>query len=91
MPMIIAAAVMMTGRKRVKPACKAASMAVSPAFMRSRAKLITSTLFAVATPMHIIAPVSAGTLTGVCVMKSIQTNHPVDGGVSDIEPVAIEE
>ena len=48
-------------------------MAVSPAFMRSRAKLITSTLLAVATPMHMMAPVRAGTLTVVCVRNSIQT------------------
>ena len=41
--------------------------------MRSRAKLTTSTLLAVATPMHMIAPVSAGTLTVVCVRNSIQT------------------
>ena len=40
---------------------------------RSRAKLTTSTLLAVATPMHMMAPVSAGTLTVVCVTKSIQT------------------
>jgi len=39
----------------------------------SRAKLITSTLFAVATPMHMIAPVSAGTDSVVCVANSIQT------------------
>ena len=30
-------------------------------------------LFAVATPMHMIAPVSAGTLSVVCVTNSIQT------------------
>src|SRR6266699_1966711 len=41
--------------------------------MRSRAKLTTSTLLAVATPMHMIAPVSAGTLTGVCDRNSIHT------------------
>ena len=38
----------------------------------SRAKLITSTLLAVATPMHMIAPVSAGTDSVVCVANSIQ-------------------
>ncbi len=73
MPMIMANAVMSTGRKRVNPACSAASNAVSPAFMRSRAKLTTSTLFAVATPMHMMAPVSAGTLTVVWVRNSIHT------------------
>ena len=50
MPMIMAKAVMRTGRSRVNPACSAASNALSPAFMRSRAKLTTNTLFAVATP-----------------------------------------
>ena len=30
-------------------------------------------LFAVATPMHMIAPVSAGTLSVVCVTNSIHT------------------
>jgi len=34
---------------------------------------MTSTLLAVATPMHMMAPVRAGTLTVVCVAKSIQT------------------
>ena len=63
--MIMASAVISTGRRRVNPACSAASMAVSPAFMRSRAKLITNTLLAVATPMHMMAPVRAGTLTVV--------------------------
>jgi hypothetical protein len=32
----------------------------------------TDTLLAVATPMHIIAPISAGTLKVVWVMKSVQ-------------------
>ena len=39
----------------------------------SFAKLTTRMLFAVATPMHMIAPVSAGTLIVVCVTNSIQT------------------
>ena len=34
---------------------------------------MTSTLLAVATPMHMIAPVNAGTDKGVCVANSIQT------------------
>ena len=34
---------------------------------------MTSTLLAVATPMHMIAPVSAGTESVVCVENSIQT------------------
>ncbi len=73
MPMIIASAVMSTGRNRVKPAVKAACSASSPASIRRRAKLTTSTLLAVATPMHVIAPISAGTLTGVWLRNSIQT------------------
>ena len=56
------------------PACSAACSGISPAFMRSRAKLTTRTLLAVATPMHMIAPVSAGTLTVVCG----EEQHPHD-------------
>ena len=44
-----------------------------PASSRSRAKLTTRMLLAVATPMHMIAPVSAGTDSVVPVMNSIQT------------------
>ena len=61
MPMIMASAVIRTGRKRVKPASSAALTASPVASKRSRAKLTTSMLLAVATPMHMIAPVSAGT------------------------------
>ena len=43
---------------------------------RSRAKLITSTLFAVATPMHMIAPVSAGTDS----VRERREQHPDDAG-----------
>ena len=46
---------------------------VGPAARRSRAKLITRMLFAVATPMHIIAPVSAGTERVVLLANNIQT------------------
>ncbi len=73
MPMIIASAVMRTGRKRVKPASTAASMALRPRASSSFAKLTTRMLFAVATPMHMIAPVSDGTLKVVCVRNSIHT------------------
>ena len=73
MPMIIASAVISTGRNRVLPASIAAVIASAPAAMRSRAKLITRMLFAVATPMHMIAPVSAGTESVVPVANSIQT------------------
>ena len=51
----------------------AAATASLPSAICSRAKLITSTLFAVATPMHMMEPVSAGTLTVVPVRNSIQT------------------
>ena len=61
MPMIIASAVISTGRNRVNPASIAAVNASAPSARRSRAKLTTRILFAVATPMHMIAPVSAGT------------------------------
>ncbi len=73
MPMIIASAVINTGRKRTKPASSAACAASPSSSSFSRAKLITSTLFAVATPMHMIAPVRAGTDSVVCVANSIQT------------------
>ena len=65
MPIIIDRAVISTGRKRVAPASMAAWIASPQAASRSRAKLTTSTLFAVATPMHMMAPVRAGTLSGV--------------------------
>ena len=54
MPMIIASAVIMTGRNRVDPASTAAFIASPVAASLSRAKEMTSTLFAVATPMHMI-------------------------------------
>ena len=73
MPMTIASAVISTGRKRVKPAATAASAAVSPAATCSFANATTRMLFAVATPMHMIAPVSDGTLIVVCDTNSIQT------------------
>ena len=69
--MIIASAVISTGRKRVDPASSAASAALA-ARKCSCAKLTTRMLFAVATPMHMMAPVSAGTLSVVCVRNSIQ-------------------
>ena len=73
MPMIIASAVMSTGRKRVKPASIAAVTASAPSASRSRAKLTTRMLLAVATPMHMIAPVKAGTESVVRVMNNVQT------------------
>ncbi len=41
-------------------------------------------LFAVATPMHMIAPVSAGTLSGVCTRKSIQTIPAIAAGSAEM-------
>src|SRR3984957_17145290 len=71
-PMTIANAVMSTGRKRVKPASYAACSGVAPWSSRSRAKLTTRILLAVATPIHMIAPVRAGTLKVVWVINNIQ-------------------
>ena len=59
--MTMASAVMITGRQRTNPASRAAAVASPSSASRSRAKLITSTELAVATPMHMMAPVSAGT------------------------------
>jgi hypothetical protein len=73
MPMIMASAVINTGLNRVAPASRAASTAFFPSSSCSRAKLTTRMLFAVATPMHMIAPVKAGTDRLVCVKNSIHT------------------
>ena len=72
-PIVIASAVISTGRKRTKPASIAAAVASPCSSKRSRAKLITNTLFAVATPIHMIAPVNAGTDNGVKVANNIHT------------------
>jgi hypothetical protein len=72
MPMIIASAVISTGRMRVAPASSAADSGGTPAASRSRAKDTSRMLLAVATPMVMIAPVSAGTLSVVPVRNSIQ-------------------
>jgi hypothetical protein len=61
MPMIIASAVMMTGTEADETGIERGARHRRSSARRSRAKEITSTLFAVATPMHMIAPVSAGT------------------------------
>ena len=71
--MIMASAVISTGRKRVTPASTAARMGSPVAASRSRAKLTTRIELAVATPMHMMAPVSAGTDRVVPVANSIQT------------------
>src|SRR5215475_7207944 len=56
MPIIMARAVIRTGRIRTKPACTAASRAFLPSCICSRAKETIKMLFAVATPMHMIEP-----------------------------------
>ncbi len=71
-PMIIASAVINTGRMRVAPASSAALTGPSPSPMRCRANETTRMLFAVATPMVMMAPVIAGTLKVVAVRNSIQ-------------------
>ena len=76
MPMIIASAVITTGRSRVTPASNAARVASPFSSRCSRAKLTTRMEFAVATPMHMIAPVSAGTDSGVPVANSIHAMPP---------------
>src|SRR5271166_626059 len=73
MPMIMASAVISTGRKRVNPASIAAVAESRPSARPSRAKLTSRMLFAVAMPMHMMAPVRAGTDRVVPVMNSIQT------------------
>ena len=70
-PMIIASAVISTGRNLVVAASTAATAALAPSASRSRAKLTTRIELAVATPMHMMAPVSAGTESVVWVANSI--------------------
>src|SRR5262249_25556007 len=65
MPTIIAAAVISTGRIRVRPASIAACRAVRPASCCSRAKVTSRMEFAEATPTAMIAPISDGTLSVV--------------------------
>ena len=68
MPTIIAAAVISTGRIRVRPAEIAASKALMPASCCSRAKVTSRIELAEATPTAMIAPISDGTLKVVPVM-----------------------
>src|SRR6185437_827888 len=72
MPINMAAAVISTGRMRLAPASSAAATGSIPRRRLSRAKLTTSTEFAVATPRLMIAPIKAGTLKVVCNTKSAQ-------------------
>src|SRR2546426_662769 len=64
MPMIMARAVMSTGRMRTKPASIAASRAFLPSSICSRANETIKMLLAVATPMHMIAPGKEGPFNG---------------------------
>src|SRR2546430_12357191 len=72
-PMIMASAVMQTGRSRTEPALRAASKAESPARRWSSAKVMSRTLFAVATPKAMMLPINDGTLNVVWVTNSIHT------------------
>ena len=58
---------------RIDPADRAALPASCPSFRWSLAKVTIRMLLEVATPMHMIAPISAGTLMVVPVRYSIQT------------------
>ena len=84
MPMIMASAVIKTGRRRMWPAAIAASIAVLPSRSCSLAKVIIRMLLAVATPTLAIAPIIDSTLKVVCVRNSIHkmpANAP--GNASD--------
>ncbi len=70
--MIIANAVINTGRTRVYPAATAACTAGMPSSICSRAKLTIRIELAVATPMHMTAPVNDGTLNVVRVSSRNQ-------------------
>ena len=68
----MASAVINTGRNRVAPASSAAASGDSPASSRSVANDTTKILLAVATPIVMMAPVNAGTLSVVPLKNSIQ-------------------
>src|SRR5580692_13532 len=80
MPIIMASAVMMTGLNRVVPASRAAFTASPWTSSLSLAKETTRMLLAVATPTHISAPMSAGTLSVVWVKKSMSTMPAMAAG-----------
>ncbi len=73
---------MMTGLNRVVPASRAAFTASPWINSLSLAKETTRMLLAVATPTHISAPMSAGTLSVVCVKKSMRTMPAMAAGKS---------
>ena len=68
----------------MNPAASAAPCAGTPSCSLSLAKLTTRMLLAVATPMHMIAPVSAGTLIVVCERKSSQTIPAMAAGSAEM-------
>ena len=84
MPIIMASAVMSTGRKRVKPASSAASAGLRPSSSCSLAKLTTRMLLAVATPMHMMQPVRAGTLIVVPVTNKSHTIPQIAAGSAEM-------
>src|SRR3989442_1398133 len=73
MPVIMASAVIRTGRNRVKPASTAAVVASPCSPSRPLAKDPRRMLFAVATPMLMMAPIRAGTLSVVSVRNRQMT------------------
>jgi hypothetical protein len=85
MPMIMAMAVINTGRNLTKPALRAAVRgSPTPSTSCSRAKLTTRMELAVATPMHMMEPVSAGTLIWVWVRKRNHTTPASAAGSAEM-------
>src|SRR6185436_10904148 len=80
MPMIMASAVIITGRMRVAPEASAAASGSTPWSRCWRANEMSRIELAVATPMVMIAPVRAGTESVVAVMNSIQAMPPSAAG-----------
>ncbi len=68
----MASAVMITGRSRVNPALTAAWTEFFPSRIWAAAKVTSRMLFEVATPMHMMVPISDGTFNVVPVKNSIQ-------------------
>lgn len=85
--MIIASAVMHTGRSRVKPALSAASVLSLPVARSSLANTTIRMLFAVATPMVMIDPIMEGTLKVVPVINSIHST-PENASGSDVKMIS---
>ena len=73
---------MQTGRRRVKPALRAASKRSLPRARSSLAKTTMRMELAVATPMVMMAPMSEGTLKVVWVRKSIQRMPEKPNGIA---------